>query len=149
MAGVEAGLAQTFHHILARFQNRRARARTRSARPPHSTRCGPGGHPLRHRREPGGAASACAAGTASTGAEYGLHLVGRAVPDPGHFVESDTQVRGVLPHAPHEAHQFHMRDDDMTVNADAFRVHTALRDTHLVLAEGAATVHDLPAQARR
>jgi hypothetical protein len=49
----------------------------------------------------------------------------------------------------YEAHEFFKEDDNHTISADAFPVSNALRDTHLVLAEGATnSFGDLPTQAR-
>ena len=144
------GLAQTFHHLLARFQNRRV---------VH------GPDPLAHLsfnplRGVADILYEFAENQVSQlsvrrrdleyRCQYGLHLVGRAVMDPGHFVETNTRFVESWHTLLHEAHEYHMRDDDMTVNADAFRVHTALRDTHLVLAEGAVnSFTGLTVQARR
>jgi hypothetical protein len=144
------GLPQTVLHILARFQNRRV---MRGRDPLANLNF----HPLRR-----------VAGILYDFAEnqisqlsvrrrdheyrvqYGLHLVGRAVPDPGQVVESNTRFVESWHTLLREAHQFHGLDDDVTIRADAFRVHTALRDTHLVLAEGAVnSFRDLTFQARQ
>ncbi|GIG56953.1 hypothetical protein Lfu02_13250 [Longispora fulva] len=80
--------------------------------------------------------------------EYGLRLIGRAIPDEqvvdrrSKFIES---FHNVL----HLAHVFFKEDDDTTVLADGFPLLNALRETHLLLAEGAHNQFgDLPSSAR-
>ncbi len=76
--------------------------------------------------------------------EYGLTLFGRAVPrlrtaDPrSRFLEAFHTLL-------HRASIFYKEDDDTTMIADPFPVLNALRDVHLVLAEGANNQYgDLP-----
>src|SRR5205823_9290096 len=76
--------------------------------------------------------------------EYGLTLFGRAVP----------QIRTADPRSRflqafhtllHRASIFYKEDDDTTMIADPFPVLNALRDVHIVLAEGANNQYgDLP-----
>jgi hypothetical protein len=80
--------------------------------------------------------------------EYGLTLFGRAVPrirtaDPrSRFLEAFHTLL-------HRASIFYKEDDDTTMIADPFPVLNALRDVHLVLAEGANNQWgDLPWTAR-
>jgi hypothetical protein len=80
--------------------------------------------------------------------EYGLKLLGRAAPaeervDPrSKFLESFHNLLFL-------AHIFYKEDDDTTVIADGFPVLNALRETHLLLAEGAHNQFgDLPSTAR-
>ena len=81
--------------------------------------------------------------------EYGLPMIGRAVPNPGVYVERRSRFLEAFHTLLYEAHLFYDRDDDTTVNADAFPVYNALRDTHLVLSEGASNqFNDLATQAR-
>jgi|tagenome__1003787_1003787.scaffolds.fasta_scaffold20988541_5 hypothetical protein len=145
----EAGLVQALNHVLARFQNRRV---------------GPGLdplarfdlnplRPLRHLLwswvEDEVARLTVRRRAAEYQFEYGLPLVGRAVPRSGVFVESRSRFLESFHTLLYEAQLFFERDDDTTVNADAFPVYNALRDTHLVLAEGASNQFgDLPTQAR-
>lgn len=146
----EGGLVQALNHILARFQNRRVGGG--GPDPLHRFDLSPL-RPLRSilydwaddemgrltvRRR-----------AAEYEYEYGLSLIGRAVP--GNRLFAETRVRfleafhGLL----HESHQFFERDDDTTVHADAFGILNALRDAHLVLAEGAHNQYgDLPTDAR-
>lgn len=80
--------------------------------------------------------------------EYGLKLIGRAITDQrtsdsrSKFVESFHTLL-------HLCHLFFKEDDDTTVIADGFPLLNALRETHLVLAEGAHNQFgDLPSTAR-
>lgn len=80
--------------------------------------------------------------------EYGLALLGEAVP----HVRSAESRSGFL-HAFHDllhrASIFYKEDDDTTMIADAFPVLNALREVHLLLAEGANNQYrDLPWTAR-
>ena len=144
------GLVQTFHHLLARFQNRRVvRGRDPLARLGFSP-LKPVAEILYEFAENQMSQLSVRRRDLEYRCQYGLHLVGRAVMDPGHFVESNTRFVESWHTLLHEAHEFHRRDDDMTVKADAFPVHTALRDTHLVLAAGAVnSFTDLTVQARQ
>jgi hypothetical protein len=80
--------------------------------------------------------------------EYGLTLFGRAVPrlrsaDPrSRFLEAFHTLL-------HRTSIFYKEDDDTTMLADPFPVLNALRDVHLLLAEGADNAYgDLPWTAR-
>jgi hypothetical protein len=80
--------------------------------------------------------------------EYGLTLFGRAVPrlrsvDPrSRFLEAFHTLL-------HRSACFYRQDDDTTTIADPFPVLNALRDVHLLLAEGANNMYgDLPWTAR-
>ncbi|HLZ36599.1 MAG TPA: hypothetical protein VKP64_02320 [Mycobacteriales bacterium] len=145
----EGGLVQTLNHILARFQNRRpgpgldplARFDLNPLRPLRHllwSWAEDEVHRLTVRRR-----------AAEYEYEYGLALIGRVVPGTGRYVERRTRFLEAFHTLLHEAHVFFALDDDMTVNADAFPVLNALRDTHLVLAEGAHNQFgDLPTDAR-
>jgi hypothetical protein len=79
---------------------------------------------------------------------YGLTLEGKAVPD-----MRPADPRGRFLEAFHfllyQASVFYKQDDDTTVIADGFPVLNALRDLHMVLAEGAHNQFgDLPTTAR-
>jgi hypothetical protein len=80
--------------------------------------------------------------------QYGISLVGRAVPklraadSRSKFLESFHTLL-------HEAAFFYDRASNLTVRADAFPMLNALRDVHLVLAEGAHNqFRELPWEAR-
>jgi hypothetical protein len=80
--------------------------------------------------------------------EYGLKLVGRAIPD-GPTADSRTKFLESFHNLLHLSHIFFKEDDDTTVIADGFPVLNALRETHLVLSEGAHNQFgDLPSTAR-
>jgi hypothetical protein len=146
----EGGLVQALNHILARFQNRR-------------TGWGPDPlarfdlsplRPLRHMLWSWAEAESDRLTVRRRAAEYqfeyGLPLVGRAVPRSELLVERRSQFLQAFHTLLHEALEFFTLDDDTTVHADAFPVYNALRDTHLVLAEGASNQFgDLPTQARQ
>lgn len=81
--------------------------------------------------------------------QYGISLYGRAVPKLSaadsrrRFIESFHTLLN-------RTAQFYREDDDTTVVADAFALLNALREVHLVLAEGAHNQFgDLPWTARR
>jgi hypothetical protein len=79
---------------------------------------------------------------------YGLTLTGKAVPamQP---VETRSRFLEAFHTLLHVTSRFYKQDDDTTVSADAFPVLNALRDLHLVLAEGAHNQYgDLPWTAR-
>jgi hypothetical protein len=80
--------------------------------------------------------------------EYGLRLMGRAIPSTkpvdrrSKFLESFHNLLLL-------AHVFFKEDDDTTMIADGFPLLNALRETHLLLAEGAHNQFgDLPSSAR-
>jgi hypothetical protein len=145
----EGGLVQALNHVLARFQNRRVMpGRDPLARFDLSPL-----RPLRHILwswvEDEVSRLTVRRRAAEYRFEYGLPLVGRAVPDQSVFVESRSRFLESFHTLLYEAHLFFEKDDDTTMNADAFPVYNALRDTHLVLAEGASNQFgDLPTQAR-
>jgi hypothetical protein len=81
--------------------------------------------------------------------EYGLTLLGQAVPQ---VYGADTRSRFLeaFHNLLHRASIFYKEDDDATMIADAFPVLNALRDVHLLLAEGAHNQwRDLPWTARQ
>ncbi|MGD9753007.1 MAG: hypothetical protein AB7W59_18605 [Acidimicrobiia bacterium] len=145
----EGMLVQTMNHLLARFQNRRlgrtvdplGRFDLNPLLPLRNLLWGFADSELRRltvRRR-----------AAEYQYEYGLQLVGRAVPRPGAYVESRTQFLQAFHTLLHVTTAFYRQRDDKTVDADAFPVRNALRDTHLVLAQGAHNQFaDLPITAR-
>lgn len=83
------------------------------------------------------------------GYEYGLHLVGRAVPPPEMAVERRTQFLPAFHSLLNAAHHYYKERDDLTIQADAFPLLNSLRELHLVLARGANNQFaDLPLTAR-
>ena len=80
--------------------------------------------------------------------EYGLRLYGKAVPRMK-TVDSRSKFLGAFHNLLHLTHVFFKEDDDTTVIADGFPVLNALREVHLLLAEGAHNQFgDLPSAAR-
>jgi hypothetical protein len=80
--------------------------------------------------------------------EYGLKLLGRAAPAEDR-VDSRSKFLESFHNLLFLAHVFYKEDDDTTVIADGFPVLNALRETHLLLAEGAHNQFgDLPSTAR-
>lgn len=145
----EAMLFQSLNHIIARFQNRRVGTST----DPLSRLAVSPLLPLRgllwglteaererlsvRRRDH------------EYGYEYGLKLVGRAVPRPELAVERRTQFLPAFHALLHAAHHYYKDRDNLTVQADAFPLLNGLRELHLVLAQGANNQFgDLPFTAR-
>ena len=80
--------------------------------------------------------------------EYGFKLLGRAAPTEER-VDSRSKFLESFHNLLFLAHVFYKEDDDTTVIADGFPVLNALRETHLLLAEGAHNQFgDLPSTAR-
>ncbi len=79
---------------------------------------------------------------------YGLRLEGQAVQ---HFRPADTRSKFLeaFHHLLRLCTVFYKQDDDTTVKADAFPVLNALKETHLILSQGAHNQFgDLPSTAR-
>jgi hypothetical protein len=80
--------------------------------------------------------------------EYGLHLMGKAVPEI-QSVDSRSKFLEAFHNLLYVASRFYKEADDTTVKADAFPVLNALRELHLILAQGAHNQFgDLPWTAR-
>jgi hypothetical protein len=80
---------------------------------------------------------------------YGFTLVGKAVPRM-ESADSRSKFVGAFHNLLHRTAMFYREDDDTTVIADAFSLLNALREVHLVLAEGAHNQFgDLPWTARK
>jgi len=144
----EAMLVQALHAILARFQNRRlasgkdplSRFDLDPLRPMANLLWGFAEdemHRLTVRRR-----------AFEYDHEYGLTLLGRAVPDM-HTVDRRSRFVESFHALLHSCAGFFKQDDDTTVIADAFPLLNALRETHLILSEGAHNQFgDLPSAAR-
>jgi hypothetical protein len=144
----EGMLVQTLNAILARFQNRRlvegrdplARLDLDPLRPLANLFWGwaeDESHRLTVRRR-----------AFEYDHEYGLTLLGKAMPERrtvdtrSRFIESFHTLL-------HSCYLFFKEDDDTTVLADGFPLLNALRETHLILSEGAHNQFgDLPSAAR-
>lgn len=80
--------------------------------------------------------------------EYGLRLVGKAVADM-QTVDSRSKFLEAFHNLLYVTSRFYKEADDMTVRADAFPVLNALKELHLILAQGAHNQFgDLPWTAR-
>lgn len=81
--------------------------------------------------------------------QYGLILLGKAVPRL-QSADSRSNFLEAFHNLLHRTALFYREDDDTTVLADAFTLLNALREVHLILAEGAHNQYgDLPWTARR
>jgi hypothetical protein len=81
--------------------------------------------------------------------EYGLRLLGRAVPPPAALVERRAPFLEAFHSLLHDALAYFKERDDKTVDADPFPLLSSLREVHLVLAQGAHNQFaDLPVAAR-
>jgi len=145
----EGGLVQTMNHILARFQNRRIG-------PQYDALARFDLNPLLPLRnllwgfaEDEQSRLTVRRRAAEYMVQYGLPLVGRAVPPPYTMVDRRTQFLEGFHALLHAAHEFYKERDDKTVDADAFPLLSSLREVHLVLAHGAHNQFaDLPLVAR-
>lgn len=144
----EGMLVQTLNHIIARFQNRRLSVGDPLARFDVSPLV-----PLRSllwswveneqqrltvRRR-----------AAEYEFEYGLSLIGRAVPHSRTYVERRANFLSAFHTVLHQATVFYKQLDDLTVNADGFPLYEALRHCHLVLSQGTQNQYGEMAVAAR
>lgn len=145
----EAALVQSMNHILARFQNRRVG-------PGHSALARFDLNPLLPLRnllwgfaEDERRRLTVRRRAAEYEYQYGLQLLGRAVPPASLIVESRTQFLEAFHGLLNAGFAFYKERDDKTVDADAFPLLSSLREVHLVLARGAHNQFaDLPVTAR-
>ena len=80
--------------------------------------------------------------------QYGLALYGKAVP-PLRSADSRSKFLEAFHHLLHRCSLFYKEDNDTTVIADGFSLLNALKEVHLLLAEGASNQFgDLPWTAR-
>lgn len=81
--------------------------------------------------------------------EYGLPLFGRSTSQRVRPAERRSQFLEAFHHLLHSCHAYYKEADDTTVVADAFPVLNALREVHLLLAQGATNQFgDLPVTSR-
>lgn len=144
----EGMLVQTLNAILARFQNRRlsegrdplARLNLDPLRPLANVFWAWGENELQRltvRRR-----------AFEYDNEYGLTLLGKAMPQ-RRTADSRSRFLESFHTLLHSCHLFFKEDDDTTVLADGFPLLNALRETHLILSEGAHNQFgDLPSTAR-
>ena len=144
----EGMLVQSMNHIVARFQNRRIRGGDALARfdlnpllPLRSLLFGfieqeVGQLTVRRR-------------AAEYEYEYGLRLLGRAVPPSAALVERRAPFLEAFHALLHAALAYYKQRDDKTVDADPFPLLSHLREVHLLLAQGAHNQFaDVPVAAR-
>lgn len=81
--------------------------------------------------------------------EYGLPLIGRAVPRANALVERRSGFLETFHQVLFLAHQYFKQLDDLTVQADAFPLYRALRDCHIVLSQGSQNQYGEMAVAAR
>lgn len=145
----EAMLFQSLNHIVARFQNRRladgrdplARLSVNPLMPLRGILWGLAEaerERLSVRRR-----------SAEYQYEYGLQLIGKAIPPVETLVERRTQFLESFHSLLHATHRYYKERDDKTVEADPFPLLSSLQELHLVLARGAHNQFaDLPLTAR-
>lgn len=68
--------------------------------------------------------------------EYGLTLIGKAVPPTSTLVERRSGFLDTFHQILHQALAYYKEKDDLTVNADPFPLFQSLRDCHVVLSQG-------------
>lgn len=131
----EGMLAQTLNQIVARFQNRRASSGDPLARfdvspllPLRSLLWGWVENEQRRltvRRR-----------AAEYEFEYGLTLIGKAIPRPDSYVERRSGFLNSFHTILHQSTLFFKELDDLTITPDGFPLYEALRECHLVLSQG-------------
>ena len=131
----EGMLVQTLNHIVARFQNRRVSSGDPLARFDIS--------PLLMLRsllwawvENEQRRLTVRRRAAEYEYEYGLSLIGRAVPARETYVERRSGFLSAFHTVLHKATVFFKELDDLTITADGFPLYEALRECHLVLSQG-------------
>jgi hypothetical protein len=144
----EGMLVQTLNHILARFQNRRIAGHDPLARFDVNPLL-----PLRNLlwgfAEDEFQRLTVRRRAAEYHYEYGLQLIGRAVPAADTYADTRTRFLEAFHALLHAAIKFYEDSNNLTVQPDAFPILNALRETHLVLAQGAHNQFaDLPRRAR-
>ncbi len=132
----EAGLVQSLNVILARFQNRRVSPRHDPLARFDVTPLLPLRNLLWGWAEDEVRRTTVRRRVAEYAYEYGIVLVGRAVPPSTTFVESRANFLESFHQVLHQAHLFYKERDDLTVNADPFPLYQAIRDCHLALSYG-------------
>jgi hypothetical protein len=145
----EGMLVQTMNAILARFQNRRLRSG-----PDPLTRLDidplrPLGNLIWGWAQNEHSRLTVLRRSAEYDHAYGVRLTGQALQPPVPAVDRRHKFLGAFHNLLFLTHTFFKEDDDTTVIADGFPLLNALRETHLLLAEGAHNQYgDLPSTAR-
>jgi hypothetical protein len=144
----EGMLVQTLNVILARFQNRRIPGRDPLSRFDITPLL-----PLRNRlwgyTEDEVHRMTVRRRAVEYEYEYGLPLIGRAIPNTRALVERRSGFLEAFHQVLFLAHQYFKELDDLTVQADAFPLYRALRDCHIVLSQGTQNQYGEMAVAAR
>ncbi len=144
----EGMLVQTLNHVVARFQNRRTSAGDPLARFDVSPLL-----PLRSLlwswTENEQRRLTVRRRAAEYEFEYGLTLIGRAVPKPGSYVERRSGFLQAFHTVLHLSTVFFKELDDLTITPDGFPLFEALREGHLVLSQGSQNQYGEMAVAAR
>ncbi len=81
--------------------------------------------------------------------EYGLKLIGKAIPPAGTYFERRPGFLQAFHQVLHQAHVYFKELDDLTVHADAFPLYRTLRECHLELSQGSHNQYGQLAVAAR
>ncbi len=145
----EGMLVQAMNAILARFQNRRVRSGPDPMARLDIDPLRPLGNLIWGWAQDEHARLTVVRRSAEYEHEYGMRLTGQALQPPVHTVDRRHKFLGAFHNLLFLTHVFFKEDDDTTVIADGFPLLNALRETHLLLAEGAHNQYgDLPSTAR-
>jgi hypothetical protein len=145
----EAMLVQAMNAILARFQNRRTRSGPDPLARLDIDPLRPLGNLIWGWAGDDYARLTVVRRSAEYEHEYGLRLSGHALQPPVYTVDRRHRFLAAFHNLLFLAHVFFKEDDDTTMIADGFPVLNGLRETHLLLAEGAHNQYgDLPSTAR-
>ena len=145
----EGMLVQAMNAILARFQNRRLRPGADPLARLDIDPLRPLGNLIWGWAQDEHARLTVVRRSAEYEHEYGLRLTGNALQPPVGTVDRRHKFLGAFHNLLFLTHVFFKEDDDTTVIADGFPVLNGLRETHLLLAEGAHNQYgDLPSTAR-
>jgi hypothetical protein len=145
----EGRLVQTLNHILARFQNRRVAPRVDPLDRFDISPLLPIRNILWGFAEDETSRLTVRRRAAEYEYEYGLSLIGRAVPPARVLVERRSGFLRAFHTILHQAHVFFKEYDDLTVSADAFPLYQSLRECHLILAQGSHNQYGEMAVAAR
>jgi hypothetical protein len=144
----EGMLVQAMNHVLARFQNRRVVIGDPLARFDVSPLL-----PLRsllwNYAENEQRRLTVRRRAAEYQYEYGLALIGKALPPTGSYVERRSGFLPAFHTILHLATIFYRSLDDLTVQPDGFPLYQALRDGHLVMSQGSQNQYGEMAVAAR
>ena len=145
----EGMLVQAMNAILARFQNRRVRSGSDPLARLDIDPLRPLGNLMWGWAQDDYSRLTVVRRSAEYEHEYGLRLSGHALEPAMHTVDRRHKFLAAFHNLLFLTHIFFKEDDDTTVIADGFPVLNGLRETHLLLSEGAHNQYgDLPSTAR-